>query len=263
MTLIDVFDTWQKIMSEVNVQQGGQIRPQIDFQNWYNAINLEIFHEKAAKIQLGQQNSDELLLPFLKTVIIPVAIQSGMPWDLVSYPADYEYFSSMRVLRAKDVDTCMNNRDKSPEILLATGKSLRYTDPDYAAMLQKYAGNDMTEGIVYLADNQRWESVLSHVTKGPTYQKPKATQYSGGYKIAPKGIQAVILDYLRTPRSAVFAYTIGDGDIVQYNSGGSTQLEWSNVIQNEFLTRLKKKYGVYVQDGAIYQAGAAEKKELV
>lgn len=260
MVTVDIFDLWQKIMSIVNVQQGGQIRPQTDFQNWLNAINKELFHEKCAKFGLNQQNADELA-PFLKSVNVVVTQQPGRPYDLVQFPADYTYFANMKIIRQKDEFIC-GCQEQLP-IIDGDGNCKQFVDPDYAALAAKYAGNNMVEKIVYLIDNQRWERALTHYTKGPSFDAPMVTQFDGGFKIAPKGISIVVLDYFRLPVDALFAYTVGDGDTVVYDAGASTQLEWTNAIQNEFLVRLEKYYGLAVQDQTILQVAMEDKKSLV
>jgi hypothetical protein len=94
---------------------------------------------------------------------------------------------------------------------------------------------------------------MEHPTKGPTYNSPKATQSGSGFFIAPKGLTTVVLDYYRTPRQAIFGYTLGAGDIVIYDPSTSQQLEWSNNMQNLFMDELKKIYAIHVNDQSIYQ----------
>ncbi len=257
---LDIFDMWQNTMSLCNVQQGGQIRPVTDFQNWYNEVNVEMFHAKVAKYQLDQQLTDEIN-PFHKTVIINVTKVSGRNYGVMPLPADYENFIDLRVIQQKSEYAC-NSIDRFP-IIDANGKGVPYTDPDYAQMIQQYAGMGVAEETVYVVDSQRFGSCLNHPTDGPTPTEPKATQDGTGMKIAPAGIQAVVLDYFTTPTSAVFAYTIGAGDIVQYNSLGSTQLQWTNVIKNEFLIRLVMKYASFVGDNALYQQYENKLKLLI
>lgn len=254
MTVINIYDIWQKLMSLCNVQQNGQIRPQTDFQNWYNTVNTEMFHAKAAKFQLGQQVTDELS-PFLSTVICPVI--NGY----VQLPADYEYIADLRIIRQKAETTC-SPLGKFP-VIDGKGNSVMYTDPDYAKMIQQYASMGVVERSVTIIDNQRWAACLDHARKGPTWDNPKATQNENGFKIAPKMVQGIVMDYFHTPQNAVFAYTISAQDIVIYNSAGSTQLEWTNVIENEFLTRLAMKYASAIGDNALYSQFENNLKLLV
>lgn len=260
MTVLDVYDMWQTLMSLCNVQQNGQIRPTTDFINWYNAVNVEMFHAKCGAFQLGQQITDETN-PFHKTIIVPCANVAGRNYVVAAYPADYEYLIDLRVIRQKDERAC-GSLEKFP-IIDGNGKAKMYTDPDYAAMAQQYAAMGLVEEQLQVIDSQRFGSCLTHPTKGPTWDEPKATQDGTGIKIAPMGVQAVVLDYFATPVNATFAFTISAQDIVIYNAGGSTQLQWTNVVKNEFLNELGKKYASYIGDMQLYQQFNENKKQLV
>lgn len=249
---------WQNTMSLGNVQQGGQIRPVSDFQLWYNEVNVQLFHEKACKFQLGQQVTDELN-PFHVTVIIPLSPVSGRNYAVAVLPADYEYLIDVRVIRQKDEYAC-GSLEKLP-IIDQGGNAVKYTDPDYAAMAQQYAGMGLVEETVNVVDSQRWGACLTHPTKGPTWDNPKGSQDGTGFKIAPKNVQAIVLDYFRTPKSAIFGYSIVN-DVVIYDPTTSDQLEWTNVIKNDFLVELVKKYASAVGDSALYQQYDNNKKQL-
>jgi len=250
MTAIDVYDIWQKLMSLCNVQQNGQIRPQTDFLNWYNTVNSEMFIAKAAKFQLGQQVTDELA-PFHSSVILKTAAVSGRNYMVARYPSDYEYLIDVRVIRQKEENVCSALEDLP--IIDNGGKQVPYDDPDYAEMRKQFADMGVIESTVNVVEAAKWGGCLAHPSKGPTWLSPKATQDKDGIKIGPKGVQAIVLDYFHTPRKATFSYTIGTGDIVIYNSSGSTQLEWTAIIENEFLVRLGMKYAMAIGDTAMYQ----------
>lgn len=252
MTVLNLFDLWQSIMSEVNVQQGGNIRPQIDFQSWVNAISMELFHERAAAAELNDMIDDDLAT-FLLSAYTALISQPGQPWWLLPRPSNYAYFAGCKVLRQLPDKIAIVDGD---------GQCLQFNDKDYAALRQKFAGKNLIESTVKKLDEQRWESCLGHRFKKPTFQNPKMVQYSAGFKVAPAGIGGVVLDYYRLPKDCVFAYTIGTGDIIQYNAGASIQLEWGENLKNEFLTRLKKKYAIYVREEGLYGQAVNDKKEL-
>lgn len=260
MTVIDIFDIWQKLMSLCNVQQNGQIRPQTDFQNWYNAVNTEMFKAKVAKFQLGQQVTDELA-PFHSTVIIMTSAVSGRNYMVAAYPGDYENLIDIRIIRQKSEAIC-DDLGQFP-IIDGSGKSAMYTDPDYAVFAQVFAQMGIVEETTNVVEAAKWGGCLSHPTKGPTWNEPKATQDKDGIKIAPKGVTGIVMDYFHTPRKAVFAYTIGAGDIAVYNPGGSIQLEWTSVIENEFLIRLAMKYASAIGDSQMYAQYENNLKQLI
>ena len=256
---IDLFNLLQTLWSQCNVQQGGQIRPEQDFQNWVNAISEELFKKYVGEFQLNQQVTDQLK-PFHYRVNVNVTPQPGYPYDLVVLPSNYEYLAGLRFLKQKDENTC----GYLPGIPLidCDGNCMSVTDPDYIAMIAKFAGQNLIESTINVIDTARWGSCLAHLRKGPTWDNPKATQYSGGFQIAPKGITSVVVDYFKAPTPAVFAYTYGADDIIVYNPGGSTQLEWSKVVINEFIIRLMKKYGAAVREDSFYQMANEDKKQL-
>lgn len=257
MIRLDIFDLWQTFCTEVNVQQNGQVQP-FTFQNWLNAISNEIFRDKFDSYEKVQKESDELKLPFLKNVSRPVTLGAGATFGVAAYPSDYGYFSSAMTLRPKDEKACQS-REPLPEIN-ADGKCTKYTDPDYAQMAIQHEAENLTTREAQLMDNQRWNSCLNHPKKGPTYNNPRITQYDGGFKIAPAGVQLIILDYLKSPRACYFAYTITTDDILQYDAANSIQLEWPNILKQEFLTRLSKKYAKYIQSPEIYQMAEGDRK---
>lgn len=259
MTILDLFDIYLKVCSLANVQQGGQYRPQ-DFILDYNSVSNELFLSEIAMFQLNQIASDQLTI-FLKTVNINVVSQPGKTYDLVLKPSDYEYLANLRVLRQKE--EYISGYDTKYPIIDGSGNCTQVDDPDYAQMVANFAGNELIELRVDIIDNAKWQSALDSVRKGPTYDAPKGTQFDGGFKIAPKGLSSVVLDYFRTPRKAVFAYTIGAGDIIVYDPVASVQLEWTNTMENEFITRLLKKYAIRVRSGEVYQMGQNEQNQLV
>lgn len=260
MTVLDIFDIWQKLMSLCNVQQNGQIRPQTDFQNWYNTVNTEMFKHKVAKFQLGQQVTDELS-PFHSTVIISTSAVPGRNYVVAPYPANYENLISIRIIRQKIEAKC---EELQPWPLIdGNGKSTMHEDSDYAQFAQQFANMGLVEDEVYVADADKWGSCLNHRTKGPSWQKPKATQDSAGIKVAPKGVQGIVMDYFHTPRKALFSYAIGVGDVPNYLPGSSIQLEWTSVVENEVLTRLGMKYAAAIGDMQLYQQFENELKILL
>lgn len=251
MTTLDIYALWQAVMSEVNVQQNGQIRPVTDFTAWLNKTNDKMFRDRVASDELAQLYADDLV-PFKKRVNVSVIAQSGMPYDLVPYPDDYEFFANMFILRQKDGTTCACDKTL-PLYESKDGKCQQVVDPDYAAMEARYLGMNLTEVTVTKVDTGRWGSCLEHDTEGPTYDKPKTTQNSTGLFIAPKGLTTVVLDYYRTPRPAIFGYTISSQDIVIYDPLTSVQLEWSNTLQGQFIDEMKKIYSIRVNDTSTYQ----------
>lgn len=249
MTAINNYDTWLAIQQLVNVQQNGQIPPSV-FNTWYNEVNLGLFKKFAEEFSTNQVMND-LLSPFQKRVNILVGNVMGQNWGLANYPLDYEYFISSSILRQKEEDTCFLSSDFP--VIDGNGKSKKYTDPDFSQMKVNYAGANIEENQLNLIDSQRWASCLTHPTKGPTWTDPKMTQFSGGFRVSPKGITSMVLAYLSTPVQSVFNYTISADDIAIYVPGTSVQLQWSVQALPFFLVELQKKYAAYVGSPEMFQ----------
>lgn len=235
----------------VNVQQNGQIPPSV-FNTWYNEVSDWYFRKLAEDFQLNQIISD-FLSPFIVPVNVLITDQRGQNFGVAKYPVDYEFLLNITLLRQKEENTCFCNKDLP--IIDGSGMSKKYTDPDLAQMTVNFAGAGVEETQVSLIDTQRWPACLNHYTKGPTWKQPKATQFQAGFKISPKGITSVVMTYLKTPVKSVFAYTVSSDDIAIYNSGGSTQLEWSEQVTPVFLAKLITKYGLYIDDAGITKMG--------
>lgn len=259
MQQINTYEVYQALLSEVNIQQRGQVRPVADFQKWYNKINDELFRERVAAAELSQQLDDDLS-PFKKVINIIVTPLPGQPYSLVRYPSDYEGFANASILRQRDTNETAC--DCELPIYEDDGQCLKIVDPDYAAMQMRYAGEQLIESVVTKIDTQRWNSCLQHSYKQPTLQSPKIVQDSSGFKIAPKAITSMVLTYYRTPRKAVFGYTLSPDDIVIYNPLTSVDLEWSSTLTGEFIARLKKIYAGHVGDGEIYQMAQNDLNQL-
>lgn len=259
MAQMDIFDLWQKIMAIVNTQQGGFIRPQINFQNWLNMISRELHAETFADWEVSQTVDDRLAKPFLKTVNVPLVPQTGQMYDVAPYPADYAYYSSMRLLKKNGDNIGCVCEDL--DFINKKGECKPYTDPDYAELKNLNRGKDLVELGFNKIDNQRWSSVLVHPRQKPAPDRPYLTQFTGGFKIAPKGLGIVILDYIKQPIDAVFAYTIDPvTDIIIYDKANSTQLEWDSITEPEFMARLIKKYAIYTSQDNVYSIGENERK---
>lgn len=258
MPTIDLYDLWQSLRNNVNTQQGGFIRPQANFQSWVNEISVELFREKVKEWETTQRISDELS-PFLKTVNAVLVEQPGRNYDVLTYPSDYGYFSSARILANVNVPcgcACagkefMDGKD---------GQCKPYDDPDYQEIAAMNAGADVCELIVTKVPNQMWGSACDNSFKKPTAVAPIITQWDGGFKVAPRKLGVIILDYLKIPRKAVFGYTLGVDDNVIYNPLTSVQLEWSESVKGEFLARLQKRYGMFVREEFVYVGSEAERQ---
>lgn len=263
---MDIYeDLYQPLVAAINMHQGGMIKPQTWFQVNVNNINDELYRESIAAFQLSQQVSEDVA-PLIESVSIHVAEQPGQNYDLVGYPDNYGYYSSAYILLAadnqdgKDKDSCgCPAPDKQAFMTkVDNGKCSTYVDPDVQALIEKNKGKDMVNNGISLIPNGQWAAAGQAQFKKPSYKKPIMTQYNQGFKIMPRGIAYVTLDYLKVPRKCVFAYTLDVDDNIIYDQANSVQLEWPRSKAVEILSRLIVRYGLYVGNEMMIATGKSD-----
>ena len=256
--MIDTFDLWNTFSSYVNTFQGGFYRPQTDFIQAVNRISQQLFTELTDEAENNQSNQDDLS-PFLKTKNCIVQ-NTNQIYGTFPYPEDYSAFSCARLLlyEGKTVG------DKECEIC---GSKPEADEEERYQMVQRYL-DGLEEVDCPKINNSKWSSCLSHLTKGPTLSKPKITQTDSGFKVAPRKVSVIVLDYYRTPLNATFEYTIstgnvqtGAGDQIIYDKEKSIPLEWKDSTIDEFVIRLGEGYGLFTRDQFAFQAANVQRKE--
>lgn len=252
---IDMFDLWQSFQSTVNTFQGGWFRPQTDFQQKCNDISKSLWVKWTREAEKSQEAKDNLIF-FLKSKNRIVKSQNTS-YGIMTPPDDYGRFASARLiisgttcLPCKDVDNGKCDELKTQEEI-----SEEYYE-------------SICEIQVDLIDNQRWGSVCDHLTKKPTLASPKITQIDGGFKVSPRTVSVVVLDYYINPVDAVFAYTVttpnietGAGDQIVYNKSLSKPLTWPINVKNEFIIQLGEAYSYFTREQFWAQFNNQKKKE--
>lgn len=260
--MIDVFDLWERFKGVANTQQGGHARPERNFIQWVNTISAELFEEKFADYGKSQQIADTLAQPFLVSVNVALDGSGREPYDLMKLPEDYGHFSSARILIGDDGKGCACS--ELPTIDGATGKCKvipgHIDDPDEQKAAEIQANASRVEVAINKIDNSRWGAVFQHPRRKPTVTNPYLTQFEKGFKVAPKGVGMIVLDYLRKPKTATFAYTLDANENMIYNKAGSVPVDWTDLMVDEFLKRLLVRYGTYTQQPFLIQASAPTTK---
>jgi hypothetical protein len=262
--MINLFQLWAAFQSQANTWQGGFWAPQTDFTTNVNIVQKEIMQDYVSRWQENQIGTDKLKV-FLKTRNIKLAAESSRPYDTGILPVDYQFFSSLRVLvnngspcgckQIPVLDSDTNQECDCPN-------DDKYVDPDILALQQAKGNEGLCEASAKLVDNQRWGAVCESRTKKPTIYKPVASLYDGGFKVYPKGMGILVLDYFRKPKDAVFAYTLGPNDEIQFDPTNSVNLEWDEIMIPEFIDRLLKKYAIFTGQEQLYQIGEIEKQQV-
>lgn len=271
---IDPFSLYQSFQSYVNTFQGGWYRPQTDFQSATNDISNDIWEDFTKRAEKSQEVRDNLG-PFLRSKNRIVKRQNSY-FGVFQAPDDYGRFASARIIR--QADKCIPCQGLEGAEEMEQGKCDAINTEDQTEIDNKFF-EGMCEQQIDMIDNQRWGSVCQHLTKPPTLYNPKMTQYSVevpapnntkiakiSFKVAPRAVSVVVLDYYIRPTPCVFGYTkapgnvqTGAGDQIIYNKNASTPLQWPDTLVNEFLWRLGERYGFFTRDQFMAQVSTQQK----
>ena len=89
---------------------------------------------------------------------------------------------------------------------------------------------------------------------------PIAIDASVGFRLYPAATQSGFYNYLRRPATPVLGYT-QNGRTITYNSGTSTQLEFTDVYINNIISRALKFWGINMAEQDIQQFAQIQTQE--
>ena len=89
---------------------------------------------------------------------------------------------------------------------------------------------------------------------------PIAIDASVGFRLYPAATQSGFYNYLRRPATPVLGYT-QTGRTITYNSGTSTQLEFTDVYINNIISRALKFWGINMAEQDIQQFAQIQTQE--
>lgn len=237
------FSLYQSFSSLVNTQQGSWFRPESDFIVQSNDASIEIWDMLTKKAEKSQQEKD-YLRPFLKTKQGIVTSQNSF-YGVLSFPTDYERFSSARIIVHSDVTL--------PDKAIDGGYCYNQDFLSQEEINDEYY-NNIEEQQIDLIDDKNWASCLQHLTKKPTLKAPKMLEVDGKFRVAPRTVSVVVLDYYIKPTPATFKYTVvpgniqtGAGDDIQYDPT-SIPFEWPETVVPLFLYKLAQRYGMFIRE---------------
>ncbi len=240
---MDTYSIWLDFQSEVNTSQNGWFRPHTDFIRALNAISVELWNDYTGQAEKSQEIKDKLF-PFLKTKNISVESSTAY-YGQAKKPEEYGRFASCRVL-------LHDNEGTLPDKNVDEGKCEGFKTPE--EIKDEYY-DALKEFPVVMVDNQRWGSYSEHLTKGPTLTRPGITQVGEFFKVAPRKVSVIVMDYYVEPKEATLKYSLtpgnlqtGSGDSIQYDKNASTPLQWPEQMRREFLQKLKEWYIAYTRD---------------
>lgn len=268
---IDPFDLYNSFQSYVNTFQGGWYRPQTDFQRATNDISNDLWERWTRQAEKTQEIRDNLG-PFLRSKNI-IATPQNTYYAIFDAPDNYGRFASARIIERDGKCLCSKEAADTDQ-----GRCDETNTETQDAINAQYY-ESVCEHQVDMIDNQRWGSVCQHLTKAPTLDNPKMTQFSRdvigtdkriisktAFKVAPRKVSVVVLDYYIRPTPMQFGYTqapgdvqTGAGDQIIYDVNKSTPLQWPSTVINEFLIRLGERYGFFTRSQFMAQLSTQQK----
>lgn len=261
--MIGTFTLWQRFCSDNNVFQGGMFRPERDFEASINSISQEAFANFTAQDEKTQQ-IDDWLAPFADTVNVIVTSTSGN-WGLAGYPKDkdgkllYGAWKAARSLQHKDQCLCEEGHSTYKDGACVD----KETEFQKLQRVERYK-DGIIERPITKVESSHWGACLEHETKCPTFESPKLTQFKDGFKVAPRQVSVIVLDYYKIPKKAKFAYTqapgnpqTGAGDYLIFDATNSSDLEWPESMIPYFLDKLQEIYAKFTRDSQLFQMNKA------
>ena len=218
-----------------------------------NAISKEVFLIWTGMAEKSQEVRD-YLFPFLVSKNLMVEKKNSY-YGFLKKPDTYSRWGTARIWTLGDKTIPCANVDG--------GKCEGYKSQE--EINEEFYAN-IKEAEIDLIDDKRWAACLEHLTKMPTLAKPKTLQVDGGWRVAPRDVSIVALDWYKEPKEGTFKYTVvpgdpqtGAGDFIQYDPT-STPLEWPETVLNEFLWRLADRYGIFISNPTLSQLSKQQPK---
>lgn len=240
------------LLDTLNKWRSGTIPPN-RMDNFIQQASIELLNEKY--LSASQNNKlDDDLSTFHRSVNLPVTAPEGLNYGLVTFPTDYNYYWQMRAFLTGTAEKPISCGCPTADNTACNAQTNLFQEEIPIQNLPI-----VKEVNVEKVDSGRWSAVLNHRFKSPTVDKPYCTEYDGGFKVAPRNLSIVTLDFYRLPVKAKFGYTIVQNvttgvPFYQYNAATSTQIEWNPQVQNELLDRVMKLCAVYLNSPNLFQA---------
>lgn len=238
---------YNSFSSLVNTSQGSWFRPQTDFIVQANDVSIEIWDYLTNKAEKSTQEKD-YLRNFLKTKNV-IAVSQNNFYGIVNLPTGYERFSAARLI--------VHNDKTLPDKSVENGKCYDKDIISPQEVKDEYYEN-ISQYEIDVIDDKNWAACLGHRTKKPTLAKPKMLQIEDGFRIAPRTVSVVVLDYYIKPQEATFIYTLspanvqtGAGDDIIYNSS-SKPFDWPVSMIPEFVWRLAQRYSIFIDKEKLF-----------
>ncbi len=212
--------------------------------------SMEIFNE-LRKAWENNNIIDDNLRNFFKSVQVP--IKDLKKNGLIEYPKDYSTFSSLGLYSKTDKSAGVLCSDL--DILDIEEKVCRPLREEEKEKLE-VTSDQLVERDIRKVPNGKWRAAVSHEFIVPSIEDPICTQYNTGFKVLPKQLGYVVLDYLALPERPVLNLVKKGNDFVC--GPGSKDLLWGEEILPELMSRIKTKYASYTSNQQKYIEGVKE-----
>lgn len=250
--MISVCQIYTDFKGANNTWSKGHFRPQ-SFIYGVHEASLEIFNEKRKEWQKSNIISDDLR-PFIKSVQVPI---KNLPrGGLISYPADYSLFASARFYSKSKKGGGVMCKDL--DVLDITTKKCTKVREEDLAEIEADDSDNLIEHDIDKIDNSRWGAFCDHEFLGPSIDNPGCTQYDEGFKVLPKNLGVIVLDYLAVPERPTFIYTTDTKHNIICDLDKCVNLLWGQEMLPELMSRIKTKYASFIGDTQKYAEGAKE-----
>lgn len=249
--MINIIQLYKDFQGRENTWQGGHAAIKRSFEGWVHEVQIELHNDLIAEYEKSQIVSDNLRF-FLKSTSVPINIFAT--GGLIKYPTDYRYFTGLRFFsKSENGKGClcsdfdlMNENGECRELEIAEKANYK-------------SSNELCERSITKVDSQRWGSVCNHRLAPPTLKNPYATQDSNGFKVLPKQLGYVVLDYISIPERPLISVTYGEDDSDIFNEAESRHLKWGEEMIPQFLAGIKKRYSAFTRNEAGYIQGEQER----
>jgi hypothetical protein len=259
--MIHLFQLYERFIARVNTHQGGHASPHRKFMSWVKDINIELFQEYYKAYEKSKDISDKIT-PFYQSFNVVIEGVPGQMYDLVRRPDGYSRIGSIRVYR-RGQQACGISGNTTIDCNCNEAHCPSLIDADEAAQFEQAQDDQIQEVEVVRVDSARWSALAKRQTKGASFDAPKCTLFDEGFKIAPKRLGVVVVDFFRLPVEPVFNYKIinqgTEIEQIQFVEAGSVHLEWDATLMPEFLARLETMYGTFIRNSGLVRQGEADK----
>lgn len=257
--MITVCQLWNYFRGRENTSQLGHTKPS-NFISWLHEEQIAMQNKLIEDLGNNQTVTDNLR-PFAKSV--QIAVSDFISGSIIPYPVGYRRFSSLRYFSKKIngvgclcADIPLMDKEGNCKPVADCGKPL--TEEDKVELANS---EDLCENSIDMIPNQKWGSVCQHEIVGPSLELPYATQFDKGFKVLPKKLGYVVLDYIEIPILPVFKFTEIRHKINCI--AGSTSVAWGEEMLPEILSRLKVRYNAFIRNEAGYSEGEKETEKTM